>query len=168
MYISIGKIVKTHGIGGALKAVAYTGEPDRFLSLKTVYFQSKNGVQGYIIEEATILGDAALLKLKGIDNREAARNLVRQEVLVPESERVELPDGMFFVHDLLGLKVFDNNSVFLGVLEDVLSGAGSDIYVIRHEERELLVPAVSEFVREIDLEEGRMVIELIDGMLDAN
>lgn len=168
MYISIGKIVKTHGVAGAIKAIAYTGDPERFLSLKTVYFQLKDGIQGFIIEEATILGDATLLKLKGIDNREAARNMVRQEVLVPESEQVDLPDDMFFVHDLLGLKVFDNNSVFLGVLEDVLSGAGSDIYVIRHDEQELLLPAVSEFIREIDLEERRMVVELIDGMLDAN
>lgn len=167
MYITIGKIVQTHGIQGYVKAIAYSHIPGRFQHLKTVYLESGGEMRGLIIEDVQDGQDAALLKFRGIDDRESARKLVRQEIWVPESEKAELPAETYFVFELIGLQVFDSEGgEFLGTVAEVLTGAGNDVYVIRNDEAEILLPAVREFVKSIDLPAKRMEVRLIEGMRD--
>lgn len=167
MYITIGKIVQTHGIQGYVKVIAYSNIPGRFRQLKTVYLEAGGEMRGLIIEDVQDGQDAALLKFRGIDDRESARKLVRQEVWVPENEKLELPADNYFVFELIGLQVFDiEGGEFLGTVEEVLTGAGNDVYVIRSAEAEILLPAVREFVKSIDLSAKRMEVQLIEGMRD--
>ncbi|MCB0260808.1 MAG: 16S rRNA processing protein RimM [Calditrichaeota bacterium] len=167
MYITIGKIVQTHGVQGYVKAITYSDIPGRFENLKTVYLETDGEMRGLIIEAVQDGHDATLLKFRGIDDRESARKLVRQEVWVPESEKIELPADNFFVFELIGLQVFDiEGGEFLGTVEEVLTGAGNDVYVIRNGEAEILLPAVREFVKSIDRSAKRMEVQLIEGMRD--
>lgn len=117
------------------------------------------------MEAVQVREQFSLLKFRGIDNREAAQALVKSELWVPEAKRTALPEDVYFIDDLLGLQVFDSEGEHLGELEEVLSNAGNDIYVVRKEGRELLIPAVSEFVKEVNLPQKKMLVRLIEGML---
>lgn len=165
MYIAVGKIVQTHGLKGYLKAIPYSGYPERFLHLETIHIENGEEMQGYIVEAVQVREQFSLLKFRGIDNREAAQALVKSELWVPEAKRTALPEDVYFIDDLLGLQVFDTGGEHLGELEEVLSNAGNDIYVVRKEGQELLIPAVSEFVKEVNLPQKKMLVRLIEGML---
>lgn len=166
MYIAIGKIIKAHGVQGYLKAIPYSELPDRFLHLKTVYMETAAGMKGFLVDDVKMQNELSLLKLKGIETREAAASWLKKELWVPEDQQIDLPQDNYFVHDLIGLKVFDTEGKFLGELAEVLSNAGNDIYLVRNGRREILIPAVSRFVKEIDLFKKTMVVQLIEGMLE--
>ena len=166
MYIAIGKIIQTHGIQGYLKVIAYSGYPDRFLKLKTAYIEIDREMRGFIIDDIKPQNQASLIKFRGIDNREAARFLVKNELWVPEDQKIDLPEDTYFIHDLIGLSVFDTTQQYLGELQDVFQNAGNDIYSVWNDDREILIPAVSEFVKEINLQEKKIIVQLIEGMAD--
>ena len=166
MYIAIGKIIKVHGVRGYVKAIAYSELPDRFLHLQTVYIETPGGMQGFLIEDIKLQSNISLLKLKGIETRDAAASLLQKDLRVPEEQQIELPEDNFFIHDLIGLQVSDTAGEYLGELAEVLSNAGNDVYLVRNESREILIPAVYRFVKEIDLLKKTMVVELIEGMLE--
>jgi len=166
MYIAIGKIIKVHGVQGYLRAIPYSGLPDRFLHLKTIYIDTGHEMRGFILEDVQVQDQTSLLRMKGIETRDAAAALLKKELWVPEEQQIDLPEDVYFIHDLIGLKVFDEEGEYLGELAEVLSNAGNDVYAVRKDGREILVPAVSEFVKEVNLQQKKMVVQLIDGMLE--
>ncbi|NOX37828.1 MAG: 16S rRNA processing protein RimM [Calditrichaeota bacterium] len=166
MYIAIGRVLQTHGVQGYVKAVAYSGIPERFLQLKTVYVETDEGYRGFIVEDVQLRGSTILLKLKGVHTKELARQLTQKELFVPETEKIELPEDTYFIHDLIGLKVFDTEGQFLGTLEEVWTRGAHDVYVVRQGKREVLIPAISQFVKAVDLNAGKVVVQLIEGMLE--
>ena len=99
MYIAIGKIIQTHGIQGYLKVIAYSGYPDRFLKLKTAYIEIDREMRGFIIDDIKSQNQATLIKFRGIDNREAARFLVKNELWVPEDQKIDLPEDNQYAND---------------------------------------------------------------------
>lgn len=165
-YIAIGKVTQPHGLQGYVKVVSYARIPERFLELKTVYIDTETGLQGLIIEEVVIGDRITMLKFRGVDSREAARFLAQAELWVPDEQSIALSEGTYFIHDLVGLNVFDTEETFLGNLSEVWQGAGNDIYVITRGKREVLIPAVSDFILNIDLNEKKMTVQLIEGMIE--
>ncbi|NIW80827.1 MAG: 16S rRNA processing protein RimM [Calditrichae bacterium] len=166
MYIAIGKITRTHGTAGYMEAIPYSDLPERFQKLKTLYIENEFGMQGFIVEDVQISPRKSLLKFKGLDEREAVRFLAGKEIWVPEVQKIDLPDDTYFIHDLIGLKVFDIHGHYIGRLEEVFSNAGNDIYRVKVEDKEVLLPAVSQFIKKINLKEKKMIVELIEGMLE--
>ncbi len=163
-FIAIGRIVGTHGIEGTLKVRPYAGIPERFVGLKTVYLLQETGLTGFIIQSVRVADQLVLLNLLGISTREAARKVRGLELFVPREEQIELPEDVYFIHDLIGLLVFDKQRGCLGRVEEVIQGAGNDVYVVRGAGREYLIPAVAEFVKRIDLSARQMEVQLIEGM----
>jgi 16S rRNA processing protein RimM len=104
------------------------------------------------------------LKLAGIDDRTAAEAMRGALVRVPIEQAVELPPGSYFWHEIVGLRVQDTRGRALGTVAEVLATGSNDVYVVRDERRELLIPAIKDVVREIDLEQGRILIELLPGL----
>ncbi len=166
MYVAIGRILKTTGVEGTLKAAAYSGFPERFLHLKSLYIQTEEGSRGFVVASAVVQGDVAVLKLKQVKTREAARELVGKEIFVPEAQRIEPPEGFYFLDEVIGVTVFDTSGEKIGRVTDVISHAANEVFVVREGEREVLIPAVRQFVKELNIPEGKMVVELIDGMLE--
>ncbi len=164
MFIAIGKISQPHGTRGYLKAFPYSEIPDRFRGIKTVYIETELGMQGLIVEDVQLRDRFSLVKFKHYETRDAAKKLAGKELFLPEDQRIEIPEGDYFVHDLIGLHVFDVQGNLLGTLEEVWKNTGNDIYVVRRNGDEILIPAVSEFVKAVDVTTGRMVVQLIEGM----
>jgi 16S rRNA processing protein RimM len=164
MFIAIGKIIQAHGTNGYFKAIPYSGILERFLKLKTLYLETDGETKGMILEDVILQDKYALLKFKNINNREDVLKFVQKDLLVLFEEKIELPENNYFIHDLIGLKVFDIDGNYLGVIENVLQMGANDVYRVMQEDNEILIPAVFEFVKDISLKEKKMVVKLIEGM----
>ncbi len=159
-YISVGRVERTHGTKGWVQIYVYSMMLERFDDLKVIYLESATGVEGKIISDIRKMDNVLALKLKDVDDRETARELVKKELLVPDSEKIDLPQDNYFIHDLIGLNVIDVSGNKVGKLQEVMQMGGNDVYVIRDGEKETLIPAVEEFVKDVDLEKGKLVVVL--------
>lgn len=164
MFIAIGKIIKTHGTNGYFKAISYSGVIERFLNLKTLYIEIDGEEKGMVLEDIILQDRNVLLKLKNIDNREEAAKLVRKELKILFEDKIELPENIYFIHDLIGLKVFDIEGNYLGIIENVMQVGANDIYQVKNEDEEILIPAVGEFIKNISLKDKKVIVKLIEGM----
>lgn len=165
-YIAVGKVTSAHGVKGYFKASAYSGVTERYLTLKVVYLELKNQLKGFVIDDVNVKNNNVYIKLKDINSRDEVKNIINHELFVPETMKIKLPENTFFIHDLIGLKVFDTEDNYIGNIQDVWTAGGNDIYQIVLDDRELLMPAISEFVKEISLQNKRVTVKLIEGMID--
>jgi len=157
--IEAGKIVGTHGVQGELKVEPWCDAPDFLLKFTTVYLNQKP----YQVTGARVHKSLALFKLEGIDDPQAGQAL-RGQVLHIDRTGVTLPPGRYFVQDLIGLSVYDQEGERVGTLYDVLSLPAHDVYRVQGEDGEHYIPVVPEFIKEIDVENGKILVNLIEGM----
>ena len=111
-------------------------------------------------------GNMVIMKIKGIDSIELAQKLKTKNMYIGRDQGKELEEDEFFVADLIGLDVFTVDGEKVGVVKDVLQHAINDVYVVNNGEKEYLIPSIEKFVPTIDLEENKMIINPIKGMLD--
>lgn len=151
----IGRLLKPHGLRGEIRCHPETDYPERFQETEEVeIFDEKNSPRRVRVEYARMHGQVVLIKLAGVDRIETAEPLRGFLVGVPDDETVELEDGEFYHYELEGLQVFNEDGKSLGVVDEVLANPAHEIYRVG----ELLIPAVPEYVVEIDLERARMVV----------
>jgi 16S rRNA processing protein RimM len=160
--ISIGKILGAQGNKGEVKALPLTDFPQRFEKLKEVYLGKGQKVQ---IEGFRYHKGKIILKFSGYDSLEEALQLKGKVMMVEEKDAVKLPQGSYFIHDIIGLDVFTPEGKYLGKIREVFSTLSNDVYVIEKEAEEILIPATKELVKEIDLQNRRMSINLMKGLI---
>lgn len=163
-YIAVGRVGKPHGLEGWVRFLPYCGNPARLQQVKVLYQETRRGMQGLIISGQEIRDEKLYVKLHGLDTRELVEPLVGQELWLPENQKIELPEDTYFIHDLIGLEVVDEEGESVGRLTDVLEMSANDIYVVKNADEERLIPAVGEFVKQVDLKARKMVVRLWDGM----
>lgn len=163
--IEIGKIVTAVGIKGEVKFYSFSDDPMKLAELEYIYV-GKNKTKYDVEKVRSPNGNTAALKLIGIDTRNDAELLKDKLCYIDESMLSDLGEGEYYIKDLIGLEVFDEkDNSLVGVLEDVIQNTAQDIYLIKTEEgSEILVPAVKEFIKDIDIETGRICINFIEGM----
>lgn len=157
-YLECGKIVNTHGIRGEVKIVPWADSPEFLCGLPALYIDGK----AMALRSARVHKGNVIALLEGVEDVNAAMLLKNKVVFLSRAD-VELPDGAFFLADLIGLRVVDENGAELGVLEDILSPSVQRIYVVRGQ-REILIPAVPEFILETNVAGGYIRARLIEGM----
>ena len=162
--IKIGKIVNAVALRGEVKVYNYSGYKERYEELERIIVDNKN----YKIEKVRYQQQMVILKLAGVNDRNAAEAMKNKDVFITEDDLQELPEDTFYIRDLLGLPVFDaDTDEKIGTLKDVLQPSSQDIYVVkRPEASDVLIPAVSEFLKEVNVEEGFIKVHFIEGMLD--
>ena len=167
--IKIGKIVNAVALRGEVKVYHYSDYKERFEELSHIYIESKKKFIEYKIEKVRYQKDMVILKLEGIDDRNAAETLKEHDVFITEDDLRELPEDTFYVRDLIGCMVFDEKSNSdIGEITDVLQNSAQDIYVVNRENgEEVLIPAVKEFVKSIDIEQKKVTVSLISGFIDG-
>jgi 16S rRNA processing protein RimM len=166
---TVGKIVKPQGIKGEVKAEIITSFPDHFLDLGELYIDIDSKLQAYPVEAVRISGRFVYIKFSDIRTRNDADLLRNKELLIPDDELMPLDKDEFYIHSIVGMDVYSENGTHLGSISDVVQNVSGDIYVIKNpDDAEILVPAVKEFILEINQDERRMVIRVIDGLLDVN
>jgi len=160
-YVAIGRVGAPWGVRGAVRVLPLTDRRRQLAAGRTVTVAGERRT----IESARWQKGMVYLRLSGIDDRESAEALRGRLVAVAESELQPLPEGHYYRFQLIGLAVISTDGEELGRLTDVLSTGANDVYVVRGDRGEVLLPATDEVVREIDLEGGRMVIEVMPGLL---
>ena len=164
-YITIGKILGSSGLDGWLKILNYSGIAGRFNDLEKVWAHTNAGLQGLRVEEVIEKRKGPVVKFRNINSKDSAERFIGCEILIEYDQRVELPEDTFFIHDLIGLEVYNNQSI-IGKVVDVMTGTGNDIYVVNDEKgREILIPAIAQFGNKVDIDKKRIDVELIEGML---
>lgn len=164
-FVTVGKIVGAHGIRGVLKVYSYAESPDLFTARRMIFLESPSGENaGYDIEWAKPHSKGILLSLKGITDRVAAEALKGNLLQIEKTDLPEPEEGAYYWRDLIGMKVFTRDDAYLGRLESILETGSNDVYVVRSECGEVLVPALSSVVLEVDVKQKRMRVELPEGL----
>ncbi|MDF2570661.1 MAG: rimM [Sporomusa sp.] len=160
--ITIGKIVAPHGVRGDIRIFPLTDFPDRFHDLKEVVVEDAGELK---IESARPHKKFILLKFSGIDTMDDAKRLSGKLIKVRREDAVKLPEGQYFIFDIIGLSVFTEDGEQLGVITDVLQPGSNDVYVVEQPDKsELLIPAIKEVVMKIDIVSKQMVVKLQEEM----
>lgn len=167
-YLTIGQLINTHGVKGELKATALTDNPDRFNKLKWVYIQKQNEtLEKYKIAGVKFFKQFVILKFEGIDCIEAAEKLKGLYMKVDRENAVKLPKDSYFITDIIGLNVYDENNTVLGKLTDVIQTGSNDVYTVKDDSgKEILIPALRSVVKEVSIQDGRISVILPKGLLD--
>lgn len=164
--MEIGQIVNTYGIKGFLKVVPYTDDITRFEDLKSIYIQTKNTLKTVIIEEVKYSKNLVLLKLKGIDDINAAEVYKNCYIKIERKDAVKLPEDSYFIVDLIGLNVYTDDGMSLGNIIDVYPTGANDIYVVKDEKgKQVLLPAIGDVIKNVDIENKKMIVHLIEGLV---
>jgi len=160
--LEIGKIVKTSGFKGRLKALSYCESAETLETLKGVFVgEDIDHVSSFNARIINIKGGSFSLDLEGVETLETASKLVGRYVFVPSET---LPDGEYYWKDIIGLDIVTEDGRKLGRITDILPTGSNDVYVCSSGEEEILIPAFDDVVRKIDIEKGVMVVNLPEGL----
>lgn len=155
-FITIGQIVAPHGVRGDIRIYPDTDFPERFLHMKTVYI---DGIK-YNIAHARFHKRVVLMKLVGVDDRNAAEGLVKKEMQIPKSELMPLKEGQYYVFDIVGIAVYDLKGTLLGTVTDILKTGNNDVYVVTSAEgEEILLAAIKDVIKSVDIQAKKMVVD---------
>jgi len=163
-FITIGQILAPWGVKGKLRVEVITDFPHRLAPHSQVYVDR----QPMTIASAEWHKGTAIIKLDAIDSLEQAEGLRGQTLEIHHSQLQSLPEGQYYHFQLIGLEVWTTQGKRLGKVSRILSAKSNDNYVVRGDEGEILIPAIEDVVKAIDLESGRITIEAIEGLLNLN
>lgn len=165
----VGAITQTHGIKGEVKVFPLTDDISRFKNMKNLLLDG--GRDGYInleVENVRQQKNLVILKFKGIDNINDIEKYKGHGLFVTKENRVELKEDEYFIADLIGVSVYldtDENTIF-GEITDVLQTGANDVYEITmSNNKTVLVPAIKDCIKSVDMESKKMIIHLLDGLL---
>jgi 16S rRNA processing protein RimM len=160
-FITIGEVIAAWGTEGKVKVAVATDFPQRFASSATVYI-NRLPVR---IDSVEWRKGKAIIKFDTIDSIERAQQLQGQHVEIHRSQVYPLPEGQYYHFQLIGLEVWTTQGELVGRITEVLTGKSNDSYVVRGAKGEVLIPAIDDVIKSIDLDRGRITIEAIEGLL---
>jgi 16S rRNA processing protein RimM len=159
-YVAVGLIIGPWGRVGDLKVRSLTDFPERFAPGRRLYA----GGEPYTIEHCQWRRGYACLKFSGIDSTTAAEALRQRLLEVPESELMPLAEGEYYHFQILGLEVRSTGGEILGTVAEVISTGSNDVFLVQGPLGELLIPGTEDVIKSVDLEAGRMEIEMVEGL----
>ena len=165
--LQVGAITSTHGVRGEVKVFPTTDDVKRFKRLKEVILDTGKEELTLEIEGVKFFKQFVILKFKEFDNINDIEKYKGKSLYVTRANAVRLRKDEYFIADLQGLRVVDDEDKLLGTLRDVMETGANDVYIIDMADgREVLVPAIKECILHVDVEAGKMQIHLMDGLLD--
>ena len=161
-YLEVGKVTNVHGLMGEVKVQPWADSPEFLCQFKTLYVDEAHWpIQ---VERARVHKNMVILKFEGVTDVPGALAM-RNAILSIDRADAPLPEGSFFLADLYGLEVRDaDTGAVLGKIEDVLTLPANNVYVVRGGERELMIPAVPQFIAETNVEQGFLLVHLMEGL----
>jgi len=166
--LPVGKVIRPHGLKGLIRIISYSGSEAAYLDAGTVFFKSVAGefrklsVTSVKAHKNIFLMDVQELNSAvEVDEYRDATILIKKESLTRE-------DDAYFWYELLDLEVYLDTGECLGRISQILPTRGNDIYVVKKGKQEIYIPALYEVVRKIDLENGKMIVSPMEGLLDLN
>ncbi len=166
-YLRVGVITTTHGINGGVKVFPTTDDAARFLDLAEVLLDTGKGTIPLEIENVSFFKNQVILKFKGLDSIEAVEKYRGHDLLVTRENAVPLEEGEFFFCDIIGSTVYEENGNKFGILKDVLETGANDVFVVEIPEgKEVLLPLIDDCIKEVNVEEKKIVAYIMPGLMD--
>jgi len=164
-----GEVVRPHGLDGRLKIRSYAQSEKSFLQSGVIFLKPRSGsTRAFTVASVKPHKNNLLLILKGLDSLEEAEEFRGAAVFIRRDSLVQEEKDEYFWFDLIGLEVYLDTGKYIGTIHHILPTGGNDVYVVREGETEVLVPAIHEVVKEIDLDARKMIITEMEGLLDLN
>lgn len=165
-YLEIGQIVNTFGIKGQVKVNPFTEDIKKFDKLTEIYVEKKKELQLFQIENVNYNKHTVILKLKGIDTIEQAEEYRNCYIKIDREKEEKLPEGVYYIVDLLGLDVYTDEGKLLGKVDDIYNTGSNDIYVVKDElGKQILLPGIEEVLKQVDLENKKIIVHIINGLI---
>jgi 16S rRNA processing protein RimM len=164
-FFEIGKIVKSCGLKGRMKAVSYLESNDKLQDLNELYISYGNDRKGpFRLKGIRSRGKSFFLEIEGVESFQSAKALIGCQVLIPADKLEKLPEGEYYWRDMIGLKVVTEDGRILGVIDAIFPTGSNDVYVCSGGDREILLPGTADVIRKIDIGRGMMVVRLLEGL----
>jgi 16S rRNA processing protein RimM len=163
-YITIGTVVSPWGLHGQMKVDVETDFPQRFSAASRVFINS----QAKVIESVSWQRGRAVIKVEGVDTEDEAAKLSGTLVEIHHSQLFTLDEGEYYHFQLVGLRVETTDGEVIGEVTEIMTMASADIYVVKGQDGDILIPAIDEVVKSVEPERGVIVIEPVDGLLNLN
>ncbi len=157
-YFELGRILKPQGVKGEVKMEAYTDDLSRFQTLEFAYFKEED-YRRVEIEQTRVDARYAYLKLKGCDDRDAAEKLRAKTLYIDRAHAAKLPEGAYYILDLIGCTVADAAGKEIGILSEILQNGAADVYVVKGAEGTCMFPAVPYVVLQRDVQEKKITVD---------
>lgn len=166
-FLAVGKVLRSFGVRGEVEAKLLTDFPSRISSgLKLFLSSPMQETTSLTVQSIRLKKDRILIKFKGVDSRSQAEELTGKILQVPTEDALPLPEGNYWHYQIIGLEVLTVEGEVIGKVSDILQTGSNDVYVVSEGEKEVLVPATKEVIKEINLKAGKMVVKLIPGLLE--
>lgn len=165
-YFEIGQIVNTSGLKGVIKVKPFTDDITKFNNFKTIYISIKKELKEFKIEQVRFSKNMVFLKLEGIDTIEEAENYRNFYLKIKRDKDEELEEGSYYIVDIIGCKVYTDEQKELGKVDDIFSTGSNDVYVVKDEVgKQILLPAIKEVIKNIDIENKTITVHLLEGLV---
>ncbi|MGI5998438.1 MAG: ribosome maturation factor RimM [Lutispora sp.] len=164
-YISIGQIVNTHGIKGEVKVYPLTDDINRFDQVNHVYVEEDNELKVLHVAGVKYIKNMVIIKFIGIDDVNSAEKLRNKYIKVHRKDTVKLPKDTYLICDLIGIEVRTESGEILGKVKDVLRTGSNDVFVVKSDDREILIPGLKSVFKKIDIDNEEIIVELPEGLV---
>ena len=165
--LQVGIITSTHGVRVEVKVYPTTDDPRRFRRLKEVVLDTGREKLNLEIEGVKFFKQFVILKFKGLDNINDIEKYRQKSLYVTRKNAVRLQRDEYFIADLIGLKVQDEDGKELGTVKDVIETGANDVYEVEMADgKSLLLPAIKQCILNVDVENGTMQVHVLEGLLD--
>lgn len=161
----VGVIANTHGIRGEVKVFPTTEDPTRFEWLKEILLDAGGEMLELEIEKVRYFKNLVILKFRGIDDINDIEKYKGKELFVTRENAIPLEEGEYYIADIIGAAVYTEDGERFGILTDVMETGANQVYVVDHEGREVLLPVIPDCVKDINIEEKKVVVEILPGLL---
>ena len=165
-YFELGQIVNHFGIKGMVKVNPFTEDISQFETLDSLLLEKDKKLIEIQIEEVKYSKNQVLLKIKGIDSIEEAEKYRGCYLKIKRSDAKKLPENTYFIADLIGMPVYTDEGILLGKVDDIYNSGASDIYVVKDElGKQILLPAIPEVIKQVDLEAEKIIVHILKGLI---
>lgn len=166
MYI-IGKILKPQGRHGEVKVEIITSFPEHFCKLGAVFIRKTEDWLSYSVDDVRLTEKFVFIKLAGIDSIDQAEQLRGEYLYIPENDLENLSESEYYIHDLIGIQVYDQKDTLLGEIVDVELLPANDVYTVKLLDGSIhTIPAINDVVKLVNVEQNKMIIQVLDGLFE--
>lgn len=165
--LKVGVVTSPHGVHGEVKVYPTTDDVKRFKKLKEVLLDTGKEKITLEIEGVKFFKEMAILKFKGYENPDDVQKFRQKDLYIYRKDAVKLKKDEYFIADLIGIRVVDEEEHIIGTLKDVITTGANDVYsVVMEDGKEILIPAIKQCILDVDIENNKMVVHLLEGLLD--
>lgn len=166
-YLRVGVIASTHGLKGEVKVFPTTDDPERFRDLKQVFLDTGNEYKSLNVAGVKFFKNQVILKFREFNDINEIEQYKGKDLLVTRDQAVPLKENENFITDLIDMEVYTDEDKRLGILTDVMQTGANDVYVVETDEgKEVLLPAIPSCILDVNVEEARMTVHILEGLLE--